>query len=110
MNSPKTSFCLSTYNKVIENEHHIECAVRYRDQQFKNFFFLFNAKNGISEDEVKSKLQTDKICFYTDEEFNDQKFNKPIDKHHFWGSHQNPNYFYAHHRMMLFYLKNLTTL
>jgi len=103
---PNTSFCLSTYNKIVENDHHIQHATSYLDQEFKNFFFLFNAKNNIAKDEVQSKLKTDKICFYTDEEFNDLKFNNPIHEHHFWGSHQNPNYFYAHHRMMLFYLKN----
>jgi hypothetical protein len=70
-----------------------------------NFYVLFDNQGNLSLDNVVEKYESN-VCLYGDEDFKDYKFDKPIDTRHRWGSHQNPKYFYAHFRMLVFYLKN----
>jgi hypothetical protein len=70
-----------------------------------NFYVLFDNQGNLSLDNVVEKYESN-VCLYGNEDFKDHKFDKPIDTRHRWGSHQNPKYFYAHFRMLVFYLKN----
>jgi hypothetical protein len=78
---------------------------KYKDQQFENIAVLFDNKIKASQEDLENKFQAPVIT-YTNQDFIDNNFNRPIDPRHRWGSHQNPNYFYAHFRMLLYYLKN----
>jgi hypothetical protein len=75
-------------------------------KNFDNFFLLFDNKNNIPESKISSHYPNVPLCLYNTQDFIDNNFNRPINKHHRWGGHQNPNYFYAHHRMLIFYMKN----
>jgi hypothetical protein len=78
----------------------------FRNQNFKNFQLLFDNQLGLSENEVSSKYSNIPVCLFDDLFFAENNFNRPINRMHRWGNHQNPKYFYAHFRMLSYYLKN----
>lgn len=99
-----TSVVVSTYHKNFEGNNK-KTILDYKNQNFDNFSILFDDHFGISEDAVSEIYEGAKVHIYNDEFFEKHNFNRPISKFHFWGSHQNPKYFYAHFRMLTFYIK-----
>lgn len=98
-----TCLVVSSYHRTLEggwNEN-----IRKFARQGLDFFVLFDNQKGMGERTV-SDAYGSRVCLYDDGDFSRLGFDKPIDSRHRWGNHQNPKYFYAHYRMMLFYLKN----
>lgn len=98
-----TCAVVSSYHRTLEGEWNE--SIKKFARQGLNFFVLFDNQRGADERTV-SEAYGCKVCLYDDHDFSKLGFDKPISSHHRWGSHQNPKYFYAHYRMMLFYLKN----
>ncbi len=101
----QTSTTICTYNRSLHGGFNRNI-IKFADQRFDNFFILFDNNHQQDISEVKNAYQNNTVFFYTNKDFEDNYFNKPIDRKHRWGNHQNPNYFYAHFRMLLFYLNN----
>lgn len=80
--------------------------LNFYQQNFDNFYVLFDNHHSYSSDVVSKHYGGSDVCLYGDEDFIRYNFDKPINRSHRWGSHQNPKYFYAHFRMLVFYLKN----
>lgn len=106
VNSKRNDFCVvvSSYHRTIEGDGNKNVR-RFAKCDLKNFFVLFDNQRGMDAQSV-SEAYGSKVCLYDDGDFARLGFNKPIDPRHRWGSHQNPKYFYAHFRMLVFYLKN----
>lgn len=77
--------------------------LKYKEENFKNFFILFDDQG--NEINNVDRYKQVPIYAYNNKDFAKHNFNRPIDPKHRWGNHQNPNYFYAHFRMLLFYMK-----
>lgn len=105
MEHSQTATVVSTYHRTMEGDG-FNTICNFRDQQFDNFYLLFDNKLEKTEQEVSQAYGNVNVCLYNDNDFREHNFDKPISKFHRWGSHQNPNYFYAHHRMLLFWKKN----
>jgi len=93
-----------TYERSLEGGylHNLE---QYKQEIGENLSLMFDNKTKVALEKLQETYKVP-ITTYTPEEFAEHNFNRPIDLRHRWGSHQNPNYFYAHFRMLLFYLKN----
>ena len=98
-----TSVSICTYHRTFEGEGNTNI-VKFKQQNFDNFFVLFDNQENHSEQYVSEKYDGAKISFFTDLDFQQHNFDKPISRYHFWGSHQNPKYFYAHFRMLMHYI------
>jgi len=98
----KTCAAISTYHKTLNDNANI---LSFKNQNFDHFYILFDNYQNIDYSYIKQCYDNSNICAYTEIEFNDLGFNKPIDLRHRWGNHQNPKYFYAHFRMLVMYLK-----
>jgi hypothetical protein len=105
MSNVKTATVISTYHNTFEENgrRHI---VNFKNNCSEDFYVLFDNKQGREEKIIQQNYETNNICTYDNSDFEKLNLNRPIHPHHRWGSHQNPNYFYAHHRMLIFYLKN----
>lgn len=101
-----TSTVICSYHRTL-NTNDSWLIKKFASANLDNFQVLFDNQNNYSEQYV-SDVYKSNICLYNDSDFIKYKFNKPIDRNHRWGNHQNPKYFYAHFRMMVFYLKNPT--
>lgn len=104
-----TSVVVCSYHRTLDptvnyDGHHIVRS--FHEEKFPNFHVLFDDHHGYSEEYVSEKYGGPNICIYNDEDFAKYGFDKPISSYHFWGSHQNPKYFFAHFRMLTFFLKN----
>lgn len=107
MESANSAVVLSTYHKSLdENGSHF--VRKFCTHGFSNFYILFDNKLNHTLEDLQKAYGEVNVCFYGDEDFKKHKFDRPIDRHHHWGSHQNPNYFYAHFRMLIFWLNNPT--
>lgn len=98
-----TCFVVSTYKRTLTgggNEN-----IKKIADALDNFFVLFDDHDGMDARTV-SEAYGATACVYGDEDFRKLGFDKPIDTRHRWGSHQNPKYFYAHFRMLCFYIAN----
>lgn len=84
----------------------LKTLLQHKEQNYDNYYVLFDNKLDKTKEEISKTYGDVNVCLYNDEDFKENNLNRPISKYHRWGSHQNPNYFYAHHRMMVFYLKN----
>jgi hypothetical protein len=73
------------------------------NQNFDNFYVLFDNSTNKNVEELENIYRTS-VVTYNKNDFEKEQFNRPINPRHRWGNHQNPNYFYAHFRMLLFYL------
>lgn len=60
----------------------------------------------MSDEEISSKYDGASVSTFDSSFFDKYNFNRPIDYRHRWGNHQNPKYFYAHFRMLCYYIKN----
>lgn len=100
-----TAVVVCTYHKTFEGDGN-KTILSYKNQNFENFSVLFDDHHGRTEEEISQKYDGAKICVYNDDFFRRYKFNRPISRFHFWGSHQNPKYFYAHFRMLVYFIKN----
>jgi hypothetical protein len=101
-----TAVVISTYHRTFEGDGN-NTIKNYRDQNFEHFYVLFDDHHGYDEEMIAEKYGGGlTVCSYTMSDFQQNSFDRPISTFHRWGSHQNPNYFYAHHRMLLFYLRN----
>jgi hypothetical protein len=100
-----TSVAICSYHRSFEGDGN-KNIIEFKNQGFDNFFVLFDNQNGLSSEEVSAKYGNSPISIYNNEDFDKYGFNKPINRHHFWGSHQNPKYFYAHYRMLVHYINN----
>lgn len=101
MNNTAVVFC--TYPRSIGGGGFYDNFLKYRNEQFKNFFVLFDDQG--KEINNPNPYKDVPIYAYNLKDFDKHNFNRPIDRKHRWGNHQNPNYFYAHFRMLLFYKK-----
>jgi hypothetical protein len=100
MNKTAVVFC--TYPRSIGGEY-FDNFLKYKNENFEHFFVLFDDQG--QEINNPSPYKNTPIYAYNVNDFEQHNFNRPIDKKHRWGNHQNPNYFYAHFRMLLFYMK-----
>lgn len=100
-----TAVVICSYHRTFEGDGN-KTIRSFHQENFPNFYLLFDDHHGYSEDYVSEKYGGPNVCIYNDKDFEDNGFNKEISTYHFWGSHQNPKYFYAHFRMLTFYLKN----
>ena len=105
MITEQTACILSTYHKTFE-ENGRNYVINFKNTISENFYLLFDNKQSHDISVLKEKYDDANICSYDDSDFHNLVLDRPISTFHRWGSHQNPNYFYAHHRMMIFYLKN----
>lgn len=101
-----TAVVLCTYHRTFEGDGN-KNILKFKDQNFDNFEILFDNQLGLTNQEISDKYNQTKICLFDDVFFKKWKYDRPIDTHHFWGSHQNPKYFYAHFRMLTYYIQNL---
>lgn len=99
-----TSVSICTYKRSLSGDGS-KLIKKFSDQGFENFFVHFDNTNKCEIEDIKKSYNAN-ICIYSEKDFEENNFNRPINKHHRWGSHQNPNYFYAHFRMLVFYMKN----
>lgn len=97
-----TTIC--TYHRSFEGDGN-KLIKKFSKENLDNFRVLFDNQNNFTENFVEDKYES-KVCLYRDIDFALHQFNKPISKYHRWGSHQNAKYFYAHFRMLVFYIKN----
>lgn len=100
-----TSVAVCTYHRTFTGDGNINI-LKIKDQGFENFHILFDNQTDLSRKEVSKKYDNAFVSFFSDKTFKDNGFDKPISKYHFWGSHQNPKYFYAHYRMLAHYIHN----
>ena len=100
-----TAVVVCSYHRTFEGDGN-KTIRSFHNEDFPNFYLLFDDHHGHSEEYVSEQYGGPNICLYNDEDFEKNGFNKEISTYHFWGSHQNPKYFYAHFRMLTFYLKN----
>ena len=100
-----TAVVLCTYHRTMEGGG-LENILKFQKENIPNFSLLFDNQKGLSIDDVKSTYNGVDICPYDDSDFKKYGFDKPISTFHFWGAHQNPKYFYAHFRMLTYYIKN----
>ena len=98
-----TSIVISTYHRTFEGEGN-RIILDFQKQNLNNFFILFDNQHNYDSQFISSKYNNSNICSYSLNDFIKYNFDKPISRSHWWGSHQNPKYFYAHFRMMVFYL------
>lgn len=103
MNNTAISVC--TYHRIFDGNGW-KNIVKFKNQNFQNFFVLFDNQKSLDIKYISSNFENANILLYDDNDFINNQFNKSISTKHFWGSHQNPKYFYAHFRMLYFYLKN----
>jgi len=97
-----TTIC--SYHRTIEGNGN-ELIKKFGKAGLDNFSVLFDNQKKLDQNYVEDKYES-KVYFYDDDDFKKNNFDKPINRNHRWGSHQNPKYFYAHFRMLVFYLKN----
>lgn len=95
---------VSSYHRTFEGDGN-KVIKKISKSGVDNFYVLFDNQKNLEEKFVKEKYESN-VCLYNDEDFETYQFNKPIKKEHRWGSHQNPKYFYAHFRMLVFFIKN----
>jgi len=95
---------LSTYFKTLDGDSNKQIR-DYSSHLGDNFYVLFDNQTNLETTIIAEKYSS-KICSYSLEDFERYSFNKPIDFRHRWGNHQNPKYFYAHFRMLVFYINN----
>ena len=100
-----TSITICTYHRSFEGDGN-KNIIEFKKQNFDNFFVLFDNQNSLASEEVSAKYDNSPISIYDNNDFIKYGFNKLINRHHFWGSHQNPIYFYAHYRMLVHYINN----
>lgn len=100
-----TSVVICTYHRTFEGDGN-KNIIDYKNQNFDNFSVLFDDHYNTREEEVSANYDGARICLYSDLDFEMHNFNKEISRFHFWGSHQNPKYFYAHFRMLTYFIKN----
>jgi hypothetical protein len=97
-----TTIC--SYHRTLEGDGN-KLIKKFSRSGLDNFRVLFDNQKKIDQNYIEEKYES-KACLYDDDDFIKHNFNKPINHNHRWGSHQNPKYFYAHFRMLVFYLKN----
>lgn len=95
---------VSSYHRTLEGEGNKNIR-RFVGHGLRNFFVLFDNQRGMDHRSVSDAYGSE-VCVYDDGDFARLGFDRPIDARHRWGNHQNPKYFYAHFRMLVFYLKN----
>lgn len=100
-----TAVVICSYDRTFQGDPNKTMRSFY-EENFPNFYILFDDHHGYANDFVSEQYGGPDVCIYNDDDFKKYEFNKKISGYHFWGSHQNPKYFYAHFRMLTFYLKN----
>jgi hypothetical protein len=100
----ETSVVMCTYHRTLSGDG-IKYINTFKDQNFPNFELLFDNQMQLKEEEVSEKYGGTNVCVFDDAFFAEHNFNRPINRGHRWGSHQNPKYFYAHFRMLSYYIK-----
>lgn len=95
---------VSSYHRTLDGYGNSNIR-KFSEYGLDNFFVLFDNQLGMDSEIVSEAYKSD-VCLYDDGDFKRLGFDRPIDARHRWGNHQNPKYFYAHFRMLVFYLKN----
>jgi len=93
---------ICTYRKSLDGDVN-KLIKKYVDSHLDNFSILFDNQTLIEKEFIINKYNYSNIHLYNDLDFQNLKFDKPIDTRHRWGNHQNPKYFYAHFRMLTYY-------
>lgn len=95
---------ICSYHRTLEGDGN-KLIKKFSKSGLDNFKVLFDNQKNLDQNYIEEKYESS-ACLYDNTDFEKYNFNKPISKYHRWGSHQNPKYFYAHFRMLIFYLKN----
>lgn len=103
MNNTAVAIC--TYHKTFGGDWHTNI-LQFGEQNFPVFEVLFDNQVKMTKEEVSAKYNNIPVCLFDDEFFAQHNFNRPISTRHRWGNHQNPKYFYAHFRMLSYYIQN----
>jgi hypothetical protein len=101
----KISSTVCSYHKSLSGGTN-DLIKKFTNSNLDNFHILFDNQTGLEKSYIVDRYQWDNICLYNDNTFEQYIFNKFIDTRHRWGSHQNPKYFYAHFRMLVFFIEN----
>lgn len=99
-----TSTVICSYHRTLE-ENNSWLIKKFASANLDHFKVLFDNQNNYDKLYVSNIYNAD-VCMYDMNDFDLYNFNKSIDTKHRWGNHQNPKYFYAHFRMLVFYIKN----
>jgi hypothetical protein len=102
--SVNSTYVVSSYYRTLEGDGNNQIK-KFSKNFGESFYVLFDNQTNKDPTEVSEKYESN-VCSYNDEDFAKHSFDKPIDRSHRWGSHQNPKYFYAHYRMLMFYLNH----
>jgi hypothetical protein len=100
-----TAVVMCTYHKTFSGDWYNNI-IKLKEQNFPIFELLFDNQLNMAREEISSKYQNIPVCVFNDEFFIKNNFNRPISTRHRWGNHQNPKYFYAHFRMLCYYIQN----
>jgi hypothetical protein len=100
-----TAVLLCTYHKTFSGGWH-DNILKFYAQNFPNFQILFDNQTALTNHEISLKYNGIPVTTFGDADFDNYNFNRPISRMHRWGAHQNPKYFYAHFRMMCYYIQN----
>lgn len=98
-----TSIVVSTYYRTFDGDGN-KTILNFKNENFDHFYILFDDHHNMLEEDISKKYDNSNVCVYNDEIFKKYNFNRPISRYHFWGNHQNPKYFYAHFRMLVYYI------
>lgn len=101
----KISTTICSYTKTLEGDGNL-LIKKFASSALDNFYILFDNQTELDRSYIEDKYDWLNICIYNNDTFKNYQFNKPIDTKHRWGNHQNPKYFFAHFRMLVFYLNN----
>ena len=101
-NHTKSAITICTYSKGLSGGFQ-ENVNSYAKAGVDDVFVLFDTDNCKATTNDIIKAFNGKVCIYSIKDFIKKNYNRPIDRKHRWGSHQNPKYFYPHFRMLLLY-------
>lgn len=101
----KTVVVLCTYNRTFTGDWNGNI-LKFKNQEFPHFEILFDNQTNLPIDEISKNYGDANICLFNDKDFEINNFNRLINLNHRWGNHQNPKYFYAHFRMLTYFIKN----
>ena len=90
-----TAVVICSYHRTFQGDGNKTIRSFY-GENFPNFYVLFDDHHDYTEEFVSEQYGGPNVCIYNDEDFKRYEFDKEISRYHFWGSHQNPKYFYAH--------------
>lgn len=101
----KVSSTICSYHKSLSGGTN-DLIKKFACSNLDNFYILFDNQTNLDRSYIIDRYNWENICLYNNDTFKQYEFNKSIDTRHRWGNHQNPKYFYAHFRMLVFFINN----